>query len=848
MTRLIRSIPLLAIALLPLLPAAAAANTLRGTVVDAATDLPVAGVKVLVAGAPAGAVTGPGGRFELADIPDQPFTLVASHLAYETRLMMVSPMATADATLRVALTPTYYQGEKLVISASRYGSDLHLSRSNITSDRIRGAQAEKDVPQLLESTPGLYAFGDAGNGVGYTYLRLRGFDQRRVAVSVNGIPLNDPEDHQVYWVSIPDLASSLQDIQVQRGITNSIDGLSAIGGTINLATDVLASEPGGRVQLAAGSYGTNKEMLSCQTGLLGGRFAASARISHLGSEGYRDRSGSEQWSLFLSGRYITPASATQFNFYTGRELTQQAWFGIDEATLAIDRRNNPETYSNAVDDFRQPHYELHHRWNLGDRAVLKNTAYWIHGEGYYENFIDPAARADIVEWAAAFNLDALLGFAAGDRPQVVRRQLVDKDQVGWQSKLLISHAGGELAFGGGLYTFASHQYGRLMAVEGRTPAELSGLPNYYDYNGDKFVWSATVNERLHLGHGATLLLDMHYQRLGYDLVQNEVGNFAGANRHAYSVDHAFFNPKGGMHWQTGARPLGGELAVYGQVGLAHREPSALDYFDTWLGPWDLGAEPLFARRREIMVNGAVDHVEWSEPLVEAERAMNYELGMAWEARETSLQLNAYLMDFENEIVSAGAINPNNGLAVRGNADRTLHRGVEMELRTRLPGFGPAHGSHEMHATYSKSWDEFEEFTVYESVWDELGNLVDTIARDLSGNPIANFPDYLGSIAVESTFGTTTTSVSYHRAGRQHLDNSGNDSRSIDPFGRLDLAASFLLASLGLPELGAMRAGLRVTNLLDAEYETWGYYDPWGAGNYKVPAAGRHFLLELRHEF
>ena len=812
----------------------AAAFTLDGEFFDAESGAPVMGVSVMVPGTELKAESDENGLYRLEGLPTETFTLVASHLGYEARVLMVDPTALGGEVYSVDLTPTFYRGEKVVVTASRYSPDLHLAQTNITREEIARQVIEKDLPHLLETTPGLYATSDAGNGVGYTYLKLRGFDQKRIGVMINGIPLNDPEDHQVYWVDMPDLVSSVEDIQVQRGVTNSLGGMSAIGGSVNFVTQVLGDEPGGHLELTTGSFGTRKQTLAWQSGLLGGRFATALRISHLESDGYRDRTGSDQWAVFWSGRHLTPNSATQVNIYTGKERSQHGWDALSEQQLIEDRRQNPETYANAIDDFRQPHYELHHRWNLRDNLLLKSSLYWIHGEGYYENF---KADRDPVD----FSLDTFLGAPDSLALDLVRRKNVDKDQVGVVSKLVWKAGPSRLVFGGDWYDFHARHWGDLQAVEGYESDEILDLPPYYEYTGDKQSWSLYLNEQFELGLGLTALVDVHYQRKSYQFVQEETGNFQGLNRHAYEVDYTFLNPKGGLYWQAPGEPLGGELGFYGHFGVAHREPADSELFDTWDGPDDLGAEPLFAHGNVGYDDGVAQFVRWTGPLVKEEKVRNYELGLSWRGRAVSLALGGYLMEFENEIVPYGAVNDDGG-GIRGNADLTLHRGFELGLTALLSELGPFRGltgRHELKLALSRSWDQFERFTLYDG---------EGTPTNLSGNPIAGFPEHLATCSLTSEFGPLDTNLRLRLVGKQYLDNTGDASRIIDGYRVVDVGLGFYPGRLGVDFLGETRVDLKLYNALDVEYETSGYYDAWGAGNMKIPAAKSHFLLGVHYAF
>lgn len=820
-----------------ILSPAARTAPLHGRVVDAETGEPVAAAEVRIRGEAATTTSAEDGTFALDGAPDQPFTLLVTYPGYEPVLQPVDPAVPGD-ELAIALIPSISASEEIVITASRYRSDVHLSHTNLSRHELVERIATDDVPMLLADTPGLHAYSDAGNGVGYTYLNIRGFDQKRVGVMINGIPLNDPEDHQVYWVDVPDLISSVEDVQVQRGITNSLGATTAIGGTVNLVTDLLTVDSSGQASLWGGSYDTRKESISYNTGLFGGRFLTALRYSRIESDGYRERSGSELWGGFWSGRLITARTTTQANVYTGHEVSHHAWDAVDDQTLATNRRFNPETYENAIDDFRQPHYELHHEWQISDRLTFRNSAYYIHGEGFYEN--EKFGR-DVVE----FSLDVSLGLDPNDFPDgevdLIRRKNVEKDQYGWVSHLTLYHTGGRTIVGGDVYTFHSDHWGNVLSVNGE---RLDRWVDYYHYDGDKVAWSVFVNERVEIAPGLTLLVDLQHQHKEYEFQHEELGNFTGEDRHAYEVEYDFFNPKGGVYWRLPGQPFGGEMGLYAHVGVTHREPTDSELFDTWYGPDDLGVAPLFATSQAIDEDGdgLTDYLRWSDPYVEEEEAIDYEIGASWRGKRLSLTANGYWMDFRNEIVPFGAVD-DDGLAIKGNAEKTLHRGIELGLTARLGR------RHDLLLAASRSWDEFDRFIVYEDQWDwDTWEYLGTVAYDYGGNPIALFPDHLVSLILRSRFGPVATNVRVRRVGHQHLDNSGLEERTIDAYTTVDLGLTLELGRLGPRWLHGMRLDVRVRNLLDEEYESYGYYDPWAGGNMKIPAATRNVLAGVRISF
>ncbi len=767
-------------------------------------------------------------------------------------LIFALPVVAGAAESASAAAPadtTVHQRDEVVVTASRYDEEVHLSHTNITREEIQRSQSARDIPMLLQDVPGVYSYSDAGNGIGYTYLKIRGFDQRRVAVLVNGIPLNDPESHEVYWVDLPDLASSLQDIQVQRGITNGVGGVTAIGGSVNLLATMIQDHSGGRATLEAGSYGTNRRRISYSTGELGQGFSTGLRLSQLESNGYRDRAGSDQWAVFWSGQWRNDRHQVRADFFTGHERTQHAWDPAAEADLAVNRRYNPEKYWNAIDDFRQPHYQLHWEWDLAEKLFLKNSFYHIHGEGYYENYKEDRRAADFsLDYYFPYSDAGPDGFQADTETDLVRTKWVRKDQTGWVPSLMWEHGGGRMVVGGDWYTFGSKHWGDVLMAgpdEGAnmvSPFDIPGGVKYHDFTGDKDAWSAYLDERWEFVRGLTLMANLQFQHRQYDFIQEEVGNFTGDLRNAYSVEHDFFNPKGGLFWQTPWNVAGGNLGLYGHVGITQREPADSDYWGVWAGPDDLGQTPLFNQSREVLDgDGNVQYVQWSEAEIQEEKVTNYELGLAFRANRLSFTVNGYYMDFENEIVSTGYWDSDRGANARTNAARTIHKGIESGVRW-FP-----HRDHNLHMGLSFSDNTFDEFVYI--VPDPDGG--EPYIEDNSGNPIALFPSSMVSATWSSRFGAFSFDLNVRTVGKQYLDNSGEEFRTISGSTLVNLMLFLDIGRAGLTALDGMEIYVRLFNLLDEEYETFGYFDPWGGEGYQrhyTPGAPQHFMVGVNYDF
>jgi iron complex outermembrane receptor protein len=416
--------------------------------------------------------------------------------------------------------------------------------------------------------------------------------------------------------------------------------------------------------------------------------------------------------------------------------------------------------------------------------------------------------------------------------------------------LLWEHHGGRLVVGGDWYTFHSKHWGDvLMAGPDEnnnlvTPFDIPGGVKYHAFTGEKEAWSAYLNERWEFLPGLTLLADLQFQHRQYDFIQEDVGNFTGDLRNAYSVEYDFFNPKGGLFWQTPGTVAGGRLGVYGHVGVTQREPADSDYWGVWAGPDDLGQTPLFRQSRVVLdAGGNVQYVQWRDPEILEEKVTNYEVGLAYRTRNLSATVNGYYMDFENEIVGTGYYDPDRRANARTNAERTIHRGIEAGVRWQL------NRDHGLSVGLSFSDNKFDRFTF--SVPDTVPGNPPLHEEDNSGNPISLFPNSMVSATWTSRVGAVSGDLNVRTVGRQFLDNSGDDFRTISGSTVVNLTLFLDLGRAGVRALDGMEAYLRVFNLLGEEYETFGYFDPWGGEGeqrYFTPGAPRHFLVGVNYDF
>jgi iron complex outermembrane recepter protein len=702
--------------------------------------------------------------------------------------------------------------EKVTVSATvaAEGRDP-ASVTSLPREEIAVRNRGQDMAMLLAETPNAYAYSDAGNGVGYAYLSLRGFDQRRVAVYVNGVPLNDPESQQVYFIDLADLAGSLSSLQVQRGTGTALYGSPAVGGVVNLETGALSSTRGGELTLGAGSFGTYRGAWSQVFPLDAGRSALSLRLAGVRSDGYRDPSWTRHGTLALGYQRIREDSVLRVNLLGGPEKTQLAYYGVPIAYLRgevsgdadADRRANP-LQPGEIDRFFQPQLQILHDWRLRPGLLVKNNFYSILGDGYFR------------QWSDSYSYDPL-----GPEPptpalpeeslaSVWRKREVSKRQFGWLPSLTLEHARGRLTLGGELRTGSTHHQGTITdAASCSAPEEdgscgavgppLSSSLPLYDYTQRKTTASLYAREAVQLRPELSLNLELqathHRFAMGDDLLRG----------YSWSTTYAFVTPRLGLNWSPAER-----LRFYASFSTARSEPR----FDDIWNPQDPWADPAASFAR-------VDGRHYEDAYAGPERLRAFEVGGSWRSTRLRLRANAYFMDFRDELVYAGGINED-GLPITDNAARSLHRGLEAEGALQLPvGL-------ELSGSLAISDDVLKDYVLRYGP-----SPADAV--DYSGNRIALFPTHQARLRLARGFGATRASFGLRRVGTIYLDNSENErkdpqarlapgyvDKQIEPFTLADLRLELDLKRM----LGRGARGLSllvsVDNLFDRRYAASGY--------------------------
>ena len=787
----------------------ALAASLTGSVVAAGSGHPVDAANLTIQGLTVSAQSDSLGRYTIANIAHGTYTVRATRVGFaaaSSRVLVNEDGADLDFSLREVVLP----GEAVVVTATRaVHRETPVTFSNLTGQELENRYNTQGVPTLLSELPSSTTYSETGNNIGYTYLTLRGFDQRRISVMVNGIPQNDPEDHNVYWVNFPDLASSLEDMQVQRGSGSAFYGPAAIGGSINLVTDRFSPTPRFTLTPGYGSYDTRRLGITLNSGLLANQTALYAHLSKTQSDGYRDLAWVDFLSYFLGGAHYTERSETRFHVYGSLNRDHLNYYGISRSSLndREARKQNPISGPEEIEDFHQPHYELLHEWTLSPKTTVSNSVFYVQGGGFFD--FDGS-------WADTtyYRLTSEYGFTPTANPGTsLVRAYVNNRQGGWLPRFSYRGDRVETEAGLELRYHRSLHWGKVRwAVD--LPPEAGPDYRFYEYKGAKWILSAYLNQGYRLSSRLKATAKLHLAHKRYRLFDERyVGN-------EFSVPFTFLNPQLGLNYDLNNRING-----YVSVARTSREPRLVNFYDA--AGSSGGAQPEFER-----LSGGTGF-DFDRPLAKPERLNNLELGGTYTSPTFKAGANLFWMDFRDEIVKNGQLDLF-GQPVTGNAERTVHRGIEFTAAARPEDRLTLQGN------LSLSRNTFTEHTIYDG----------GTAVDLDDNRIAGFPDVLANARVTYEAAGLRASLSLQYVGKQYTDNSEDNRKTPEarnaPGYEPLVVDSYTLLNLGLsydlgPAIGLKRLELRldVNNLTDA------LYAGHGEGNDFFPGATRNAFLTCK---
>ncbi|MCU0302776.1 MAG: TonB-dependent receptor [Thermoanaerobaculales bacterium] len=787
--------------------ASASGAELRGRLSDRRTGDAIAGasVEVTLGESSITATTGADGGFTipLPDPPPPSARLVVTATGYEVLNLVVTDLPHTP-PLNLEAVPVVFRGEVSVTGLGATIGETPVTVTEVGRPEIERGYWAQDIPIFLEQTPGFLATNDSGNGIGYSYFYLRGFDMRRTAVSLNGVPLNDAHSHSVFFIDHADLLSTTGTIQVQRGVGTSLYGGSAIGGSVNIESRRPLAEPRLRLAALGGSFGTGRLTLEYDSGLFDDRWAATARYSRVSSDGYRDQSWAEMWSYSLSVVRYGERTTLQVNLFGGPEETHLAYVGVPRANLEgeitgdrrVDRRANPLSYPGEIDSFFQPHYQLVHDWQVGADLALRNTLFLFEGDGYFQQLAEDA-------WMPEYGLNPveLPDGTVVDTTDLVTRREVEEWDAGWIPNLEWRHADGRGALQAGLALrlhsgrhWGEVQWARLY------PPDLPPDHRYYDYRLDKQTVQPFLQESWSVADRWHIMAGLTWTHHRYEMHDDRVAGVEVEESFSYLL------PRLGVTYRPTER-----LSLFANVSRGGREPAFRDIYD----PQSI----------------------WSPPPLdlEPEELTDYELGLSYGWSTGRVAANLYYLDFDNAIVWAGGLD-NNGDPVTANGAVTEHRGAELEVEWNpTPRFGGR-----LDLAWARS--RFVEFVEH----DFDGNAVDQ-----SGNSLPVSPEWLVSVEAHGSVGPVLGSLTLRHVDDFYLDNT-EDMRDFpevrddpsyihrvnDAFTAVDLAVEVDLgrSTAEVVRARSLRIQLRVNNLTDELFTTFGYFD--GSQPVWIPAATR----------
>jgi iron complex outermembrane recepter protein len=772
------------------------AGVVRGRVEDRETHHFLAAANVVIIGTGSGTTTDTSGRFMLVDLPTGSFQIQASLVGYIPQTQTIVISATDTLQVRFTLQASVIVGQPVVVTATR-GRDRETPAtfSTLEGSALRERYTIQDVPVLLSELPSTTVYSESGTGLGYTYMNIRGFDSRRIAVMVNGIPQNDPEDHNVYWLDFPDMTSSVEDIQVQRGAGSAFYGSPAIGGSVNLSTTRFARDKALTLLAGLGSYDTRKYSASFFSGLIDNRYEVHARLSKLMSNGYRDHAWVDFNSYFLGMIRYDETMTTQVNFYGGPIADGLAYYGIPkDAVKDRDlRRENPIKRPEEIENFSQPHFELMHEWRLSPSIRLDNTIFLILGDGFFD--YDGS-------WAplSYYRITPSNGFTVPGDPEtlylpgaLIRAQVTNK-QWGWLPRISVQNQNGELILGGELRVHRSLHWGRLQWAE-EIPAGVPLDYRYYEYRGAKDIASIYAHLLQEVSPDLTLMASVQYAFNRYRFYDEK---FIGTD---FSVPYHFVNPRIGLNYNITDR-----WNLYTNVGYTSREPRLKNLYDAAEAstPASWGAVlPQFT-------TDASGNLDYSKPLVKPEGLLDIEFGGNYIAGSSKFAANLYWMEFADEIVKSGQVD-RFGQPITGNAERTRHQGLELSGKTTLASILEVEGN------ISFSRNRFVRHRDYST----------GVPITLNGNPIAGFPDVIGNLRLTCRLDSFVGSIVTRFVGKQYTDNSRDEQRTVDSYTVSDLAIGYTFG--GMADGTSIEARLQINNLFDQLYAAHGEGDQFFVG-------------------
>ena len=767
------------------------------------------------------------GRFDITKLPDSDttYTIMVVKPGFLPQSMTLSAKSTDE--VKVLLFSWMKTLEDVHVSTTRT-SDFNTSQMLIRrTNPLEKKNFGQDIPVLLEATPSLVTTSDAGTGIGYTGLRIRGVDATRINVTINGIPVNDPESHAVYWVNMPDLASSIENIQIQRGVGSSSNGAAAFGASLNIKTQDISEKAFGSIDQSVGSFGTFKTTVKAGTGIINKHFSLETRMSSIQSNGYLDRASSDLKSYFISGSYIGKKSILKAIVFSGKEITYQAWYGTPESrvkgdTAAMiayadrnglslaDRENllnsgrtyNFYTYKNEVDNYQQDNYQLHFTHTFNDKLILNIAGHYTYGRGYYEQY---RKGENLTDYGL---IPVIIGSDTIQQTDLIRRLWLDNDFVGAVYGVTYKPTAHlDFVLGGSANTYFGRHFGELVWAEFASNSEI--YQRFYNNDSRKSEVSSYL-KAVYKRDRFDVYTDLQFRHVDYSFIGKELVSGIPVDV-TQAVQFNFFNPKVG-----GSFKINTNQTLFLNGGISHREPVRADFIAS-----TAENRPTFETLQDV------------------------EFGHQISTSRMSLTTNVYFMNYRNQLLLTGEIN-DVGAYIHSNVAKSYRLGVELYGSYRFDKKLKLTGGITLSRNKIAEFNEYTD-TYLDTVPYYTQQVITHTNTEMSFSPNVTGNIGLDWMPLENFNIAWMTKL----VGRQYLDNTGNINRSIDPFNFSNIQFNYSIFDKFCKEI---QFGLMVNNLFNQLYSNNGYTFSYAYGgqttteNFYYPQAGRNFIARVLLKF
>jgi iron complex outermembrane recepter protein len=760
---------------------------ITGTVKDASNNQALTGATVRVS---SGQVTATDefGKFRFDKLIAGEHAVSVTFLGYKDKTENVTLSESADIT--ILLEESFQLTDELIVYATRANDRTPTTFTNVNQQTIQKQNFGQDMPFILNWTPSLVTTSDAGSGIGYTGVRIRGSDATRINVTINGIAYNDSESQGTFWVNLPDIASSTQSVQIQRGVGTSTNGAGSFGGSVNVQTISQQRDPYAEVMLGGGSFNSQRYTVKVGTGLINNRWSFDGRASKIKSDGYIDRASSDLDSYYFSGGYYGDKTILKAIVFGGQEVTYQSWNGIDGATMKENRTFNSAGalydvdwnvigyYDNEVDNYKQDHYQLHLTQKIHQYWNANVSLHYTYGRGYYEQYKQAKPFAEL-------GLDDMvIGDSTLTYGDFIIRKWLDNQFYGGTFSFNYEKDKTALTIGGAYNQYASAKhFGEIIWAQHASNSAIRD--HYYDGESQKndfnmyAKWNYAITTRLNA------FIDLQYRNVSYETK----GTDDDLTPYDFEDNLNFFNPKAGVSYSLTSFDM-----LYGSYAVANREPNRTDYVDGEVKP-------------------------------KPERLDNIEIGWRRTTEFYSLEANYYLMNYTDQLVLTGKLD-NVGNPIRANVGKSYRTGVELSGLVRILE------RLDWSANVTVSMNKNKDYVFNPTEKGKDTNII------LSPNTIA------GSQLVWTALPGFQIGLLSKYVGKQYLDNTETESLILDPYFVNDLRLGYSFMPKGMKSVDL---SVLVNNIFNEEYESNGA--TYGDGvAYYFPQAGTNFLMMLTLKF